>query len=244
MRVCGLLLMLVCSLLPARGDTIYAAVVTGDILAVNTEQKTSTVLAHTHMCWYDIAFADNGKLYGSDSYSLYLIDPASGQSNVIGSFGTFINGMTFVGDTLYASGNTGLYTINLTSGFAQLVGSTSYASSGDLQWFHGALYLSATATPGDKLLRVDPVSGHATLVGDIGFPWVYGLAATSSELLGLTATGDLLEIDANTGSGTRLGGAGGLVYGASSRPQEVPEPSALLLLGTGLSAIGMSLRRR
>jgi hypothetical protein len=248
MRLCALLLMLACSLVPASGETIYAAVVNGDILAVDTNHMTSTVLAHTHVCWYDIAFAADGKLYGSDANSLFLIDPASGHSSLIGSFGAFINGLAFVGDTLYGSGY-GLYTVNLTSGQAQLVGGIGYTSSGDLQWFQGSLYLTASGQPGDRLLRLDPANGDATLVGEIGFPWVYGLAATSSELIGLTANGDVLTIDVNTGAGARLGSAGRSVYGATSKPaqpspHEIPEPSALLLLGSGLSAIGVSLRRR
>lgn len=248
MRLCALFLMLTCSLVPARGETIYAAVVNGDILAVDTEHMTSMVLAHTHMCWYDIAFGPDGKLYGSDSHDLYLIDPVSGHLNLIGSFGTFINGMTFVGNTLFGAGDTALYTIALSSGQAQWVGSTGYATSGDLQWFQGSLYMTAYAVPSDQLVRVNPASGVAVLVGDIGFPWVYGLAATSTQLLGLNSNGDVVAIDVHTGAGTRLGSVGASVYGASSKwiepaPKAIPEPSALLLLGTGLSAIGVSLRR-
>lgn len=248
MRQCALLLLLLCTL-PAQGETIYAALVNGDILAVDTDHGTSALVSHTYKSWFDIAFAPDGRLYGSDANQLYLIDPVSGHSSLIGEFGTFINGLTFVGDTLYASGDIWLYTINLSSGWAQRVGTTNYGSAGDLQWFQEALYMTTAATPWeDKLVRLDPADGRAELVGNIGYRSVYGLAATSTEMFGLTVNGDLLKIDVTTGAGTRLGSAGGAVNGASSKPaptpQGIPEPSTLLLLGSGLTAIGLRLGRR
>jgi outer membrane protein assembly factor BamB len=242
MRVCALLLILACTL-PAQGDTIYAALTNGDILAVDTEHGTSTLVAHTFKSWFDIAFAPDGRLYGSDGNRLYLIDPFSGQPSLVGEFETFINGLTFVGETLYGSGSIWLYTVDRTTGAAQSVGTMNYGSSGDLQWFQGALYMTAFTPWNDQLVRLDPASGRAELVGDIGFRSVYGLAASSSEMYGLTLAGDLLKIDTQTGAGTALGRTGGMVNGASSKPPQVPEPSALLLLSTGLAAIGLRLRR-
>lgn len=243
MRVCAWLLVLLC-VLPASGEIIYASLGNGDIVAVNAEQGPSTVLAHTHKVWFDIAFAPDGRLYGSDGNQLFLIDAVSGNSSLVGGFGTFINGLTFVEETLYASGDIWLYAINLSTGEAMRMGTTNYGSSGDLQWFQGALYMTAFTPWNDQLVRLDPASGRADLVGDIGFRSVYGLAASPTQLFGVTQKGDLLALDIHTGAGKRLAGIGGVVYGASSQPAGVPEPSALLLLGTGLSAIGLRLRRR
>lgn len=244
MRTCVLLLIVLVGFAPAQAETIYAAVMGEGIRAIDIQHLSSTLLVHAPTCWYDIAFAPNGRLYGSDAYRLFEIDTVSGKLTLIGSFGSFINGMTFVGDTLYASGDTNLYTIDLLTGHAHMVGSPGYVSAGDLQWFQGALYLTARGMPGDRLLRVDPATGHATLVGEIGYASVFGLAASSSELFGFTQTGELLQIDADSGAGTALGKLDGSVYGASSKPSGVPEPGALLLLGTGLSAVAIRLRRR
>lgn len=246
MRLCALLLTLLWVVVPAGGDTIYAAMVNGDILALDTVEMTSTVLAHTGTLWYDIAFASDGKLYGSDAYHLYLIDTTNGSTTLVGAFGTFINGLTFVDDTLYGSGGTGLYAINLSSGQAHILGSTGYGSSGDLQWFGGALYLTVTGDSTDLLLRVDPATGNAVLIGDTGFYSVFGLAAGTTDLFALTGGGDLLKMDPATGAGTRLGSSGGSVFGATSMPASagVPEPSALLLLASGLTWLGLRGRSR
>lgn len=245
MRRCALLLVLVCGWLGARADTIYAALANGDILAVDSEQMSSTVVAHTAKSWYDIALAADGRLYGSDGGGLYRIDLHTGGTSRIGDFGSFINGMDFVGDTLYGSGNLWLYAIDLGSGHARMVGSNlAYASSGDLEWYGEKLYMSAEGTWGDKLLWWDLESGRPVLVGAIGYHWVYGLAATSAGMLAFTARGEVLSIDLSTGAGTRVGSVPGVVNGASTLPQpgEVAEPATLLLLGTGLAAAGRKLR--
>lgn len=244
MRACALLVILLLGLAPAHGETIYLATCGGGIRALDAQHMTSTKLMSTSTCYFDIAAGKNGKLYVSDSYNLFVLDPAAGKSTFLGALGTFINGMTFVGETLYASGGSGFYRINPVNAQVQLVGDTGFTSSGDLQWFQGALYMTAGAGANDQLLRVDPATGHVTVVGDLGLPAVYGLAATSSTLLGLTGTGEVLAIDTSSGQATHLGSLGVSVYGASTLPSQVPEPGTLLLLGGGLWALGTKLRRR
>jgi hypothetical protein len=41
-----------------------------------------------------------------------------------------------------------------------------------------------------------------TLVGDTGFHHIYGLTAGWGKLFGLTSSGELIELDTETGAGT------------------------------------------
>ena len=64
---------------------------------------------------------------------------------------------------------------------------------------------------------IDGASGAATLVGSIGFPSVYGLTAAWGFLFGLDASGNIIEVNPDTGRGNIVQNFSGSVwYGAAS----------------------------
>ncbi len=241
MRVCTALFALLLCCPPLSADILLAASPAG-MYAVDRGHATATFLSQTHI-WYDIALAPDGVLYASDASRLFRVNPLTGTSVLVGPMDAFINALDFVGPTLYGAGDTGLYTIDPVTAVAHLVGFTGFISSGDLETFAGALYLTAWGGPGsDFLVRLDPLTGHGTLVGPIGFSQVMGLAATGDALYGMTGAGSLLRIDPATGAGTKVGSLGISVYGATA--VAVPEPGALWLAGGGLLALMRRFRRR
>lgn len=78
--------------------------------------------------------------------------------------------------------------------------------SGDLS-FDDNDNLYATLNSGGKvhLATIDVNTGAATLIGDIGFSAVYGLAFFCCNLYGATSSGGLLKINAFSGAGTMIG---------------------------------------
>ena len=236
MRILPCLFLLLCATL--RADTIVAA--PGYLYRVDPDRGIATLISRT-ATWWDIAFSPSGQLFGSAGTSLYRIDPATGAATLVGGMREFVNGMTFGGDTLYASGDFRLYTLDTATGRPTIVGSTGFRSSGDLEFFGGALYMTASDDAGgsDHLIRVNPRTGRGTLVGPLGFAHVMGLASENGILWGYTSEGDLLAIDVTSGSATRRGSLNIMAWGASTEPAEpVPEPATLFLLGAGLIVAG------
>jgi hypothetical protein len=158
----------------------------------------------------DIA-AYSGSLYGiseapsGGQSTLYSINPSSGSGTAIGSgVGVALNALAFSpSGTLYAAGGDSLYTIDLTTGAAMEVGSGDYTSSGDLEFGPGGtLYLTGSTDSSDELFTVDPATGQGTLIGNIGYSQVYGLAYFDGVMYGFTAGGSAITMNLTTGAGT------------------------------------------
>lgn len=119
-----------------------------------------------------LAFSPDGVLYGVTDYALKVllrIDPATGRAQRIGNLG--LNG--------------------------QGVGPNDQFDFGLAFTCDGKLWLSSDATR--RLWEVDPSSGQARLVGELGVP-ITGLAGRDQELYGLGGKGDrnLYRIDRET----------------------------------------------
>lgn len=164
----------------------------------------------------DIAMTDDGHLYGVSFSNFYSVDPQTGQTQLIGSMGVNdVNGLASVGNRLLASSTRGsFYYVNRGSGRATRAGAfgQGVVSSGDLSLGPGGvLYLTAPSGSRiggpDRLMRVDPVTGAATQVGNTGLNAIYGLAFTGgqrNELIGLTESGVIARINPQTGAATQL----------------------------------------
>jgi len=159
--------------------------------------------------------APGGTLYAirdSDNY-LVTIDTVTLEFNVIGSTGV---GSGDFGDLAYNSdtgtmywvagrGNNNLYTVDLSTGVATLVGShgihdlftAGYDSS------TGTLY--GQSTSGD-VYQISMVDGSATPIGRNGvYPGGYDYIPDTDQLILLEAGGgDIFEIDRTTGAATLL----------------------------------------
>jgi Bacterial pre-peptidase C-terminal domain len=180
-------------------------------------------LSSASAAYNDLASAPSGELFGASASSLYRIDRTTGTSAQIGNFGTSVNmdSLTFAVDSLYAAGSSGFYRINSATGSASLIANIpGFDSSGDLI-YDGAsgrfLATSKNSAAKDSLYSI-ALDGSATLVGDVGFSNVWGLALENDVLYGYTSNRLQVIIDRTTGKGTfdrSITGTTAQIYGAT-----------------------------
>jgi Hint domain len=176
----------------------------------------------------DIALSPSQELFGISFTTLYSINQA-GNATAIGPTGAALNGLVFSPNgTLYAFGGTGLYTVSTTTGAATLVGNSglSLRSEGDLSFNHGSLYETATNGSVSDLLKGNPTTGAATLVGRIvPNANMFGLATGSDGVLYGFDRNKIYAINRTTGAGTLVqtfGGGLGAANGAASQADSIP----------------------
>jgi hypothetical protein len=234
--------------LASAATKIYSGgVLDGNLYTTDSVTAATVLIGPTGISPYDIAFSPSGQLYGAhlanSVYSLYSINPITAASTFIGNLERTINGLEFrANGVLYGSGNNGLYTINTVTGLASLVGvNGGYFSAGDLAFAPDDSLFMTTTT--NELVKVNPATGGATLVGAMGYSDVFGIDFIGSTLYGITAGGQLITISTVTGAGSLVTATNtGFYNGGSSVNPAVPEPSSLALMSLG--GLLMMLRRR
>lgn len=174
---------------------------------------------------FDIDTHPDGTLYGITSTYLYEYDESTMEwtrfSNPLGNVGT-ANGMAIdVDGTVFITSGSTLYTADLTTGAATLVGTmTGFVSSGDcVVTKDSALLMTSSHTATDSLVLIDGRDGNASQVGQTGEDEIWGLTAAFNRLFGLTSSGRVVEINRNTGMTTLIHAYPDVsFYGAASTP--------------------------
>jgi hypothetical protein len=206
----------------------------------------------------DIGFS-NGVLYGLDSAgNLYSINTSTAAPTLIGSTGITDGSLVGLSDSasgvLLAGGHGQTYSLNTTTGAATSLGAGgegqyAYGTAGDLDFDgSGNLWLTSSTPTADTLFGISPTTGAIVASpGALPYPNVYGLAYDniSGDLWGYSAGGMQFDVDTSDAgqSGQRsfflVGGNDALILGAAFIAS--PEPSTLVLIGTGLILVAASL---
>ncbi|GEM_PF-1265409 len=196
----------------------------GNLGTYNIATNTVTVIGSMGVIMTDIAFNADGDLFGISFNALYSIDPTDANTSFIGDHSISGGNALVFGPngTLYGAGSstTHLFSIDIGTGAATVLGDMGFYSAGDLEFNSGNFYLAAFTGTNDTLVIIDQDTYHGSAVGQIGFNNVFGLATGDDGVLYGTSGTNVLNIDISTGAGTIVanysGGGLGFSYGSST----------------------------
>jgi len=223
----------------------------GYLGTIDLETDDVSIIGYMNDATTDIAFDPDGNLYAITRVDFYSVNKTTAEMTYIGERSDATNSLVFGSDgTLYTASNS-LYTIDISTGQATEIGRGGYpyTSSGDLAFVDGNLLLSDLEGD-DSLVNINTSSGVGSLIGDIGFGSVWGLASPNGiDLFGVDGY-EVISINPTTGVGTSIldySGSGLVSANGAAFITEaaiVPLPAATWIFGSGLlGLIGIARRR-
>jgi hypothetical protein len=126
----------------------------------------------------------------------------------------WMSGADMVEDKWYAvnggTTNSGLYTVNTTTGDHELIGYTGFAFSGlAYDSYSGVLYGSMNLSTFSRLYSIDVNTAQAKTVGFLGMFSMFGIAANHSGIIyGINSSSNLVSINPQNGQATVIGPLG------------------------------------
>jgi hypothetical protein len=192
----------------------------GNLLSVSPYGGPNIMLAPSNgTTWYDVAILGGRWFAMSDGGALVELVPGTNQ--VLSSFPVpAANALGAGPDGFLYAALVDVYRLDPDTGAAQTLGSLppGYASSGDLAFLGGKMFVSTDGPCGGALVQFDPATGASTVLGGDGLGCVYGLATLGSTMFVVNCDGKIGTFDPVTGAVEVLSTTGVVAYGADVLP--------------------------
>lgn len=243
------------------GPTLYAIDdATNALYTIDPNTYALTLVGYTGVGgdFGDLAYNPNsGTAYwvpGRGNDTLYTMNLGTGAVTQVGMHGVddmFALAYDPLTNKLYGDATNGnFYSINTTSGAATLLGNNGvYPGGMTFNSTTGQLVLTMAGGSG-SFYAINPATGAATLLGSPGFLNDNGVTWDADKGVYFVDdwSGNLYEVDPNTWTYkvvSTLNGDpfDGIIY-VNGGSGSTPEPGSLLLLGSGIVAVGSRLRRK
>jgi len=195
------------------------------LVRIDPFRGVSEVVGDSPGLW-DIDTHPDGTLYGVSPTALYEFNDANSEwerrwdVDLPGD----TNGMAIdqSGRALFTSGNV-LSEMNLETGDTNIIGEMGddFESSGDcVVNKDNTLFMSSRSDGStDELITINGETGRGRFIGDTGFDNIYALTSAWGILFGLTSSGQVIDIDEQTGEGEIVGSFPSFrFFGAASTP--------------------------
>ena len=165
----------------------------------------------------DIALDKDGHMVGISFSRVYAVDKETGACTFLSMLDRSFNGLSFIPaggvdsgaeEVLVAAAEDGsVYRLHPMTGMATPIGAYggSAGSSGDVVSVAG-FGTVATVTSGssatDWLARIEPMTGHATMIGDTGVAGIWGLGFWGGKVYGFSSGNQFFLVDVTSGQAT------------------------------------------
>ena len=205
----------------------------GQFFTVDPFKKKVTYISeilNTDGSLLDIDTSPDGIIYGISAQSLYNYNRNLNAWVKVGDLQTSLQGANGLAidrsGEAFATARAELYSVDLNSGRANKLGNLTgnVNSSGDCVVNKGdVLFMTSKQDDPnlpDDLIKIDRTNNTTEKIGTTSHSRIFGLTAAWGKLFGLTANGELIEIDQRTGASTLIEKFDGRVfYGAASTPE-------------------------
>lgn len=142
----------------------------GGLYEVDVDACHARLIGYSPVTFLDIAFTPDGRLWGTLEQNLYLIDTTDASATLIGSSPGFRTPglVQFNNDILLGEDDGWLHGIRTIDGSTWPIAPLGYYVSGDLTWYEGQLYITATGPYRLVRMHVEPDLSAVTDIQVVG----------------------------------------------------------------------------